>query len=209
MDQEALLNVARKLILYLRGRKQGVSREHQKLLPVTVAEELWKLLRSEQHVDAAALRMLEKEIVIGYTVPMGVCLGGSVSASPWILQTHVETPKKEREAGVIGGGECRLVDTLNESKCMSVYLSYLCTCIEQILVGVKNLQKHLKGCGGLQKMMTRLHWIQTNSEGVSHDFLVCTCSCIYLFIYLQIIAIYGYGDSSLLMPFISRWMSSA
>ena len=123
MDQEALLNVARKLILYLRGRKQGVSREHQKLLPVTVAEELWKLLRSEQHVDAAALRMLEKEIVIGYTVPMGVCLGGSVSASLWILQTHVETPKKEREAGVIGSGECRLVDTLNESKCMSVYLS--------------------------------------------------------------------------------------
>lgn len=97
MDQDALLNVARKVILYLRGRKQGVSREHKNLLPVTVAEELWKLLRSEQHIDAAALRMLEKEIVMGYTVPMGVCLAGNVSASPWILQTHVETPKKERE----------------------------------------------------------------------------------------------------------------
>ena len=85
----------RKVLIYLRARRQGVSREHQNLLPVSQAEKLWSSLKTEQHVDAAALPQLEKEIVAEYTVPTGVCLAGTLASNPWTLPMQLETPKKQ------------------------------------------------------------------------------------------------------------------
>lgn len=98
MDPETLLNVARKVVLYLRARKQGVSREHQNLLEVSTAERLWDVLKSEQHVDAAALRLLEKELVKDFTLPTGISVAGFVASNAWSLPAHLETPRRQKEA---------------------------------------------------------------------------------------------------------------
>ena len=101
-SEQAKQDLAKKVLAYLKGRKQGVSRaEHQgtELLPCSLIQKVWAAMREQEMVSAGDVKSLEKQIVEEYTSPKGIRMAGTLGCgtSSWALPStagHLVTPPR-------------------------------------------------------------------------------------------------------------------
>jgi len=101
-SEQTKQDLAKKVLAYLKGRKQGVSRaEHQgtQLLPCSLIQKVWDAMREQEMVSAGDVKSLEKQIVEEYTSPKGIRMAGTLGCgtSSWALPStagHLVTPPR-------------------------------------------------------------------------------------------------------------------
>ncbi|CAL1168262.1 unnamed protein product [Cladocopium goreaui] len=94
-------DLAKKVLAYLKGRKDGVSRaEHgaSQLMSLSLAQKIWNAMR-EQGLVQADVKQLEREIVEEYTRPKGIRTAGHLgfSGSLALPLTNLATPLQNME----------------------------------------------------------------------------------------------------------------
>lgn len=94
-------DLAKKVLAYLKGRKDGVSRaEHgaSQLMSLSLAQKIWNAMR-EHGLVQADVKQLEREIVEEYTRPKGIRTAGHLgfSGSLALPLTNLATPLQNME----------------------------------------------------------------------------------------------------------------